>query len=728
VRGNPKAYSAASFQSIPLSHTADEVFTPPMVTNRRAEAKACKDPVAYRFFQSHPIATAEGNQAQLYLRLAATDSIRPLGELGCPVTYVWRPDRVERHMAFESLDVDSVTRIAAGADAVLIDLRLRSRGPESADLDLFLRLLSGVEKLEDTSVWNTVASPPAATRWDGSRNAFVFAGPGGAFAAQGVDQPVRDPRSSIALAEWVSDGDMRGIVSNRVKSPSVYAGFGFRVRLAPGGVWRLRFVHAIGDNESRVLRDYDRLVRGFDDEAARADADWESEIAAAFTPGNGRFSGCLPTLHNVEEPIERAYLAGVSNLLFMKRLPEAGILRRVYKSISPRSGPTCWLWDTEQAAPALGLLDPDFLREISEAWMRSDIHGGWAVNYLTGQMLGTTYSVNDYALFTTALEYLRFTGDDAWLDARPGSASVAENLRRCAAGWKGRSRDGFIADYGAARHLLECVPTYEHGVASLNAANSWMCSQLPGVLGGRLSAEERDALGREAESIASEVLGRLLREDGTFACLQPDGRMQPVAHCYDFAVVSSALDERLPSATRNRMIDFFLNRLMTPSWMHALAEDDPAAPLNFRTDHSATGAYTSWPAQCIRALARAGRHAEIVRWLGVGNPSGGIAGVARQGPYGQGIFHGGPGSLREGGAARKAPDDAPHYEEWIDVAGGAFVWAILEGVFGLTVPYGGQLTVERAAWDLMPSARIDNVIVRGETWRVDGGVPERKKE
>ena len=35
------------------------------------------------FFQSHPLATAEGNHAQLFLRVAATDSIRPLGELGC---------------------------------------------------------------------------------------------------------------------------------------------------------------------------------------------------------------------------------------------------------------------------------------------------------------------------------------------------------------------------------------------------------------------------------------------------------------------------------------------------------------------------------------------------------------------------------------------------------------------------------------------------------------------
>ncbi len=546
LRDSP-AYTTASFQSIAMTHTADEVFSPPMAANRRAEAKACKDPVAYRFFQAHPLATAEGNHAQMYLRLAATDSIRPLGELGVPVTYVWRPDRVERHMRYEHLDVSSVMRLSSRADALLIDLRLQNAHPSrTLAPDLFLRLLTGVEKLEDTSVWNTVASPVAETRYDASRRAFISRGGGGAVAVQGVNQPPRDPRSSVALAEWVSDGDMRLIVSNQVKSPSVYAGFGLDVRLPPQSAWRMRFVHVIGDDERRALADYDALMKGFDEECARAEQDWSDEIGAAFTPGNDRFSGCLPTLCNVPEPVERAYLAGASNLLFMKRRPVGGILSQVYKSISPRSGPTCWLWEVEEAAPGLALLDPRFLREISEAWMQADIHRGWAINYLTGRMLGTTYSVNDYALFMTAHEYLRFTRDTAWVDSRAGTATVGEHLRRCASGWKDRPRDGFLADYGAAKNLLECVPTYEHAVASLNAANAWMSRRLFEILDGRLAPREREALDQEAACITTEVLGRLLREDGTFACLYPDGRLQPVAHCFDFAVVSAALDECLP--------------------------------------------------------------------------------------------------------------------------------------------------------------------------------------
>jgi hypothetical protein len=37
----------------------------------------------------------------------------------------------------------------------------------------------------------------------------------------------------------------------------------------------------------------------------------------------------------------------------------------------------------------------------------------------------------------------------------------------------GTLHDRFLADYGGADNLLECVPTYIHKVAALNAANAW---------------------------------------------------------------------------------------------------------------------------------------------------------------------------------------------------------------------------------------------------------------
>ena len=58
------------------------------------------------------------------------------------------------------------------------------------------------------------------------------------------------------------------------------------------------------------------------------------------------------------------------------------------------------------------------------------------------------------------------------------------------------------------------------------------------------------------------------------------------------------------------------------------------------------------------------------------------------------------------------------------MAGGAFAWAILEGVFGVSVPLHGPVSIERAGWDLMPSARIDNLVAGGVTCNVVGGALE----
>ena len=358
--------------------------------------------------------------------------------------------------------------------------------------------------------------------------------------------------------------------------------------------------------------------------------------------------------------------------------------------------------------------------------MQTDIHRCWGTNYVDGSPLGPWYSVNDYALFSMSYDYLRYSGDLAWLDRRVGEATVLDHLRRCATHWRRLGADDDLADYGEANNLLECVKTYTHKVAALNAANAWMNRVLAEVeerRGDVGAARQRRA---DAEAVARAVL-QLYQPGGYFACKQPDGSLVPVQHGYDFGVVMATLFDDLGPERRAAMLSFFKTKLQTPSWMRALAEDDPAASLSLRTDHTATGAYASWPAYALMALCRCGDLPAALYWLGVDNPSGGIAGVAAQGPFGQGTFHGGPGSWLEGRAARKAPDAPPHYEEWIDVAGGAYVGTVLEGVFGVRATLFDGIAASSAVAALQPAARFrglryqgrqydyrDGALVRGE--------------
>ena len=71
-----------------------------------------------------------------------------------------------------------------------------------------------------------------------------------------------------------------------------------------------------------------------------------------------------------------------------------------------------------------------------------------------------------------AREYLRWTGDKAWLDTSVGGEKVIDRLVSYATNWRtlDTNKHG-LADYGDVSNLLEAVSSYVHEVASLNAAN-----------------------------------------------------------------------------------------------------------------------------------------------------------------------------------------------------------------------------------------------------------------
>ncbi len=591
-----------TFSSREMTHLPDETFAPPMVTNWWAEAQACRDPIAYRFFSAPPFATAEGPQAECYLRLPAQDRIVALKDLGAAITYEWFPDRVVRHMTTQGLRFRSTLCLAAGRDVLLLDMTITNTLPTSqTGLKLFLKVLSGVERLAEFSSWNTVALPTANTSVDRDRHCFIFHGRGPAYSMLGTDRPSLSYRASVAFTEWEADANLNGIVSNRVRRVSAHAGLEYEINLRPGEVWRLHYVHALAGTAQDALAAYDDAQQHFETRQEQARTAWQSEIRAAFTAGNDRFSGSLPILEGGHASVRQLYLTGALNLLFMKRSDSRNRFGTSYKTISPRSGATSWLWDTQQAASGLVHLDPIVLKTMVEWWMRTDIHQCWGTNYLNGAPLGPWYSVNDYALFTMAYHYLRYTGDFGWLDQRIEQATVFQHLQRCADHWRDLNSTDYLADYGAERNLLECVPTYTHKVAALNAANAWMnrtLAQIEDQRGETTSASRRR---RDAQAIAQAVL-ELYRPAGTFACRQPDGSEIEVQHCYDFGVVMSTLFDDLGPDRRQQMIRFLQTKLQTPSWMRALADDDPAAAFSLRTDHTATGAYTSWPAYAVMAL------------------------------------------------------------------------------------------------------------------------------
>ena len=142
-------------------------------------------------------------------------------------------------------------------------------------------------------------------------------------------------------------------------------------------------------------------------------------LKSAFTPGNSDFSGHLPQLETDDESLWQLYHAGFKNLLFARRASPDSAYGTTYLTLGGKVLPTLsFPWDTSMTSLGLALLDPAALRRLVESWFVQDMHQHLATDYLTGQAVGPWYAVNDMAIGRCAQNYLRVTGDFAWLRGR----------------------------------------------------------------------------------------------------------------------------------------------------------------------------------------------------------------------------------------------------------------------------------------------------------------------
>ncbi|MGI0134934.1 MAG: hypothetical protein ACREBW_08270, partial [Candidatus Micrarchaeaceae archaeon] len=233
-----------------------------------------------------------------------------------------------------------------------------------------------------------------------------------------------------------------------------------------------------------------------------------------------------------------------------------------------------------------------------------------------GQGCGVWYSANSVSVFEMIQTYLRVTGDFNFLNERVGDETVFEHMKSLATNWRQLVMDhSSVADYGGAGDLLECVPTYIHGVASLNAANAGMMRALAELAEHRGDGSLAAQLRKEATRLADAVRGLYVPGEGVWKCLQPDGKYFIVRHVYDFAMTARWIPEDLTPSMRREMIRFAGRELITKYWIRALSLMDPAAPESDRPDHGPMGAYDAWPALMLKGMNKLGYRREAFEVL-----------------------------------------------------------------------------------------------------------------
>jgi hypothetical protein len=670
--------------SSPMTHRFGEMFNLPGLTNFLGSVQVDSDITGIRSLNFPPFATSDTITADLFVNGKFFKST------GTPVTFTWSPDRVERRADYDGLRLTSVTALATGCMAALVSLQIENRRGSAAELELRFGLQGGITRSpgpwkEPPPPWEE-SLPPA---YDSARSAFIFRPPSGtAFSVQGFS-----PRTTFRTARSL----------------------GLALRLAAGETISLCYVNAIGETESEALRLYDQLIGRVEEEIRRTRAEWNEELRAIFTPGNGRYSGHLPLLETTDADILRLYHMGIMGVVYFRRDSPYSVIGRAYETLMPKWWLTVtFLWDYSLSSIVHALLDPAVAKKYLEHWMHLDIHKHFGTEYLTGSGIGPWYSVNDYAMTVISRDYLRWTGDVKWLTSTidpGGTKTVLDYLLEYAGNWKQFRQEGGLADYGGLLNLLECVSTYVHQVASLNAGNVFNLRAAAELLAtvGRLSEARRYEA--EAAELVKSILPLYKEGEGFWRARFPDGSLVDVRHCYDFFTVMNTIGEDLNARQRGEMVQFFKREFYSPTWMHALACGDDDVMFSVRPDHQWNGAYPAWPPQAVLALYRAGEAQFAYEWLK------GLSRSANQGPFGQAHFVASIIEPEEGGA-RKAPIDFPYITDWTVSSGGSWVSAIIEGLFGVhaTLSRGLSARPQFASFD--PKAELRNLPHQGKLYTV----------
>lgn len=694
----PPPPALEDFTSATLTVRSGELFNPPGLTNRWGCLQAAFDVLAVQHLTFAPYSCGDATLGMLVLNDVAVRAA------GVPLEFTWRPDRLERRATVDGFVLSSTTVMDVRAQTVAVELRVHNAA--STPRPARLRVVAGEGVVRADHGWDTPYSPRecptiSTTPWAGTpptesmrRNRLA--------PAEGGDGLVCESSTTEACLLQVTRP-----APDRLEGRT----FHFDWTLAAGETRALTYLLLVDSTLHSARNDLDRTPE-FAALAARVEADWREEIAAAFTPGNPRFSGHLPVLETTNRDLRALYLNAAITVLYFKREHPLARFPRTYTTLMPRYWvTTSFLNDWSLTALLLVLLDPAVVRTMVTLWIERGIDRHFGLEYVSGVSTGNWYSCNDYALVRLATTYLRVTGDNAWLHEMVNGHSIAKHIVIATQSPLERRDAHGLADFGDRNSLLEAVGTYEHHVASLNAASAWALREFARVAAGPLGAPDVAGLfTRQADEFVRAVRS-LYVPGGRWRCLDRRGAPRRVTHVWDFIHTVNFLADDLTPAQLAELVATFEREHRTPHWLAALSPLDEDAGFSLRPDHQWNGSYPGWVALAVAALLRAGRDDLVAEWLP------GLAATAAQGPFSQAHFTEAYAPLHAGGA-RKAPTEWPYINDWTVLCGGAFLDVIVLDLFGVEFGYDALSARPRLA-GLDPQAALHHVPWHGRLHRIE---------
>lgn len=322
-------------------------------------------------------------------------------------------------------------------------------------------------------------------------------------------------------------------------------------------------------------------------------------------------------------------------------------------------------------------------------------------NLFDGTHYGWACAPHAQAIFTAAINLVRWTGDRSWITrmvtqrgkgiTQANAEAAVDAVRRPAGelvrdallGFRSRLLPGtHIINSGNRDAHLECITTYAYGSAAYTAVQAWGLRHGSAFL-------KNDDVSAEAEQLRDAALGLFNADRGHFMCRYENGQLVPAANLYDVGMVLNALGSEVPQEVVRGIARFVRNELATETWAHCLSPLDADAVSGSRCDHQWAGCFPAWPAQFAAGLIRGGyADAWLEGWLT------GISQVTRQGPFAQ-AYWAEDCHPPEAGAAAKCFDELSQGNHWCISSGAHYAELILDAVCGIGATDDGKLKMHK---------------------------------
>lgn len=676
----------------------DDMVNPPGLTNHWAVAQVDHDITAVRSVNIPPVSSGDCVTGRLYLGGTFVQS------RGIPVTHQWRPDRVTRTMSVDQWDMSTETVCPPGKPGVVVIINVTNTSSQAEELDLGLWVNSEAVKSvpwlrgEPPRGYNTLAK-------EGAKRRGTPAEPPVGMAFDSALPPGANVQALQGLVYL--DGTEVTDVSESDRFIQV------KDTVEPSGTWQGAFIVTIADEGEDIDKIYGELAASVSTALEDSEKQWNADLAGLFE-GNDY---TLPILETSNDALRTLYWWGAMGTLWFRRENPHGIRPRHYDTLMPRYWQTTtFMWDYSLSSIFHALADPQEMREQIIHWVGLDINEHFGTEWLTGGPVGNWYSVNQYALIRLVRDYISFTGDTDFLneqvsDVKGRNQTIGDHVRTWATEWKDKRGSSPLADYGKIDNLLECVSSYVHEVASLNAANVWcmrVAAELSDIEG---KTSEAAQLRADADDLLPEVLKLYRQGEGFFNVRMPDGTEHGVGHCYDYSTIGTVIDQDLPESMKTEMLAFFDEQLRTETWMRALSAHDENAGFSVRPDHQWNGAYPAWPADSARATIKLGGAHIVADWIQ------GLARTANQGPPGQAHLVPEYHPETDGGST-KAPPQFPYLIDWSCSSAGSWCELVIEAIFGLEYGPHGEPQAHPHLDHFDPEARLLNIRIGKETYNI----------